>query len=76
MRLRGMPAKEEWPGVEELPLWKDFEHVCKNENLPQPVPLQQLVPGLDEMGYDLLERMLQCNPNKRITAKQAMEHRT
>jgi hypothetical protein len=64
-----MPAADDWPGVQELPLWKEFEHVCMNPNMPKPIPLQQLVPGLDEMGYDLLDKMLQCNPNKRITAK-------
>lgn len=36
--------------------------------------LQTLVPGLDEDGLDLLERMLQCNPGDRITAREAMNH--
>ena len=37
--------------------------------------LQSLVPGLDEDGLDLLERMLKSNPVERITAKEAMQHR-
>lgn len=37
-------------------------------------PLDQLVPGLDEQGLDLLDKMLRCNPADRITARQAMQH--
>ena len=37
-------------------------------------PLSQFVPGLDEEGLDLLEKMLKCNPADRITAKEAMQH--
>jgi len=33
-----------------------------------------LVPGLDEEGLDLLDKMLKCNPIDRITAKEAMQH--
>ena len=40
-----------------------------------PKSLQQLVPGLDDDGLELLEAMLQCNPANRITAKEAMQHR-
>jgi len=32
------------------------------------------VPGLDELGLDLLDKMLKCNPAERITAKDAMMH--
>lgn len=74
IRLMGMPSSEEWPSVETLPLWNDFKHVCLDKNIPAPVPLEVLVPGLDEVGLDLLSRMLQCNPARRITAKQAMQH--
>ena len=33
-----------------------------------------MVPGLDELGIDLLDQMLKCNPAERITAKDAMLH--
>jgi len=70
----GMPTAEEWPGVENYPLWNDFKHVCISKDIPAPIPLNELVPGLDELGLDLLSKMLQCNPNKRITCKLAMQH--
>ncbi len=39
-----------------------------------PQPLTKLVPGLDAAGLDLLEKFLQCDPNKRIPAKDALTH--
>jgi len=36
--------------------------------------LSKLVPGLDESGLDLLDKMLKCNPAERITAVEAMNH--
>lgn len=33
-----------------------------------------MVPGLGELGLDLLDKMLKSNPAERITAKDAMEH--
>jgi serine/threonine protein kinase len=36
--------------------------------------LQQLVPKLGKPGLDLLEKFLQYDPAKRISAKDAMRH--
>jgi serine/threonine protein kinase len=38
-----------------------------------PQNLENYVP-LDELGLDLLDKMLKCNPAERITAKQALQH--
>jgi len=38
------------------------------------VDISQYVPGLDESGIDLLERMLVHDPNARISAKDALKH--
>lgn len=64
-----MPTPEEWPSVENYPLWNDFKHVCIGKDIPEPVALADMVPGLDELGLDLLSKMLQCNPARRITCK-------
>ncbi|KAL6646155.1 hypothetical protein ACP70R_017763 [Stipagrostis hirtigluma subsp. patula] len=66
-KLLGTPNEEVWPGVSKLPNW----HVY-----PQwkPSKLSSVVPGLDADGLDLLEKMLQYEPAKRISAKKSMEH--
>jgi cyclin-dependent kinase len=67
-KVRGTPSLEQWPTMKDLPLYKpDYA------SYPS-VPLARLVPGLDELGLDLLEKMLKCNPAERITAKDAMLH--
>ena len=67
-KIRGTPADEVWPQMKELPLYK--EDMPRHET----VPLSEVVPRLDEEGLDLLERLLQCDPTKRITAVDAMKH--
>jgi cyclin-dependent kinase len=37
-------------------------------------PLRKVVPQLDEVGFDLLSKMLHLDPNKRITADKALVH--
>ncbi len=54
--------------MKDLPLYKpDYPQY-------QPQSLHKLVPQLDELGLDLLDKMLKCNPAERITAKDAMSH--
>lgn len=65
----GTPNESSWPGYEELPHWKNYKF-----DKYDPIPLDKVVPRLDEKGIDLLGKMLQPNPSLRITAKDAMEH--
>lgn len=37
-------------------------------------PMADIVPKLDECGQDLMKRMLQLHPSKRITARQTLRH--
>jgi serine/threonine protein kinase len=54
--------------MKDLPLYKPDYPKYKGELL------SKLVPGLDELGLDLMDKMLKCNPAERITAKEAMNH--
>ena len=54
--------------MKDLPLYKPDYPQYKGELL------SKLVPSLDELGLDLMDKMLKCNPAERITAKEALKH--
>jgi cyclin-dependent kinase len=67
-KVLGTPTEESWPSVKELPQWSpDFEK-------KQPTPWNLIVPNLDDAGIDLLAKMLEFDPNKRIQGKGALQH--
>lgn len=67
-QLLGTPDETVWPGVSQLPDYKSI--------FPQwrPKPLAPLIPGLCPAGIDLLSRLLEYDPNRRITARAALDH--
>lgn len=67
-RVLGTPDSETWPGVDKLPDFKATFPTWKSQ------PLAKFVPQLDPLGVDLLSRMLVYEPQKRISAKAALDH--
>ena len=69
-KILGTPTEADWPGFKSL------------KNYQSQIPAYQrnaftsFIPGhcLDQIGMDLMERMLVYDPLKRITAKSALEH--
>ncbi|KAG2236854.1 hypothetical protein INT48_002667 [Thamnidium elegans] len=67
-KVLGTPTEEIWPKVSQLPEYKrDFEIFPK-------IQLETLLPKLDHHGIDLLKRLLEYPPEKRITASDALQH--
>ncbi|ETS64393.1 hypothetical protein PaG_01246 [Moesziomyces aphidis] len=67
-RTLGTPTDDIWPGVQQLPDYKDSFPKWAGK------PLRQAVPGLDETGLDLLEGMLVYDPAGRTSAKRSLVH--
>jgi len=67
-KIMGTPTKQQWPGMVDLPEWK--------ENFPRykSKKLKNFVPKLGKQGIDILSKFLQFDPAHRISAKNAMTH--
>ncbi|KAJ7102238.1 Pkinase-domain-containing protein [Mycena belliarum] len=68
-KLLGPPTSDSWPEYSTLPL-------AKTISLPSPQPPQfrQKFPYLTAAGIDLLMSLLMYDPDRRITAEEALEH--
>ena len=66
----GTPDEEVWNGVSTLPDYKPtFPRWPRRATW-----VQRTCPTLDPLGCDLLSKMLAYQPNKRISARAALEH--
>ncbi|RAK97697.1 cyclin-dependent serine/threonine-protein kinase CDC28 [Aspergillus ibericus CBS 121593] len=67
-RLLGTPDEAAWPGVTSFPDFKPTFPKWKRDET------RALVPDLEEDGLDLLDALLEYDPARRISAKQACMH--
>ncbi|TPX44461.1 hypothetical protein SeLEV6574_g04481 [Synchytrium endobioticum] len=67
-KVLGTPDEQSWPKITELPEYKqDFPIYAKQL-------LDTLVPKLDANGIDLLGRLIEYQPEKRMSAEKALLH--
>ncbi|KAI9462389.1 Pkinase-domain-containing protein [Lactarius psammicola] len=68
-KLLGSPTNDSWPEYSSLPL-------AKSITLPSPQPHQfrQKFPFLTVAGIDLLSSLLTYDPERRISAEEALQH--
>ena len=67
--LMGTPNENVWPGVKDLPDFKTSLPKFKTKNMADACP------HASPEAIDLLEQMLNLDPDRRLTAEEVMEHK-
>ncbi len=67
-RLMGTPSERSWPGISQLPEYKNNFPVYHTQDL------RLILPQVDQVGLSLLNCMLQLRPEMRISAANALLH--
>jgi cyclin-dependent kinase 8/11 len=73
-KVLGHPTLEKWPTLANLPHWQSNRLLIQSRKYDNSglCSIVQLPPK--SAAFDLLTRMLEYDPAKRITAAQALEH--
>lgn len=67
-QIMGTPNESFWPGVSKLPDFKISFPQWKARDL------SDIVPNLGAEGLDLLSKLLEMDPEKRITIEESLNH--
>jgi negative regulator of PHO system len=67
-RIMGTPSERTWPGISQYTEYKQSFQMYATQDL------RVILPQIDPIGIDLLQRMLQLRPELRISAHDALNH--
>jgi len=67
-KLMGTPTEHNWPGISTLPNYNAGFYLYPPQNLAT------ILPQLDPVGRDLLQQLLQPQPEARVSARDALRH--
>ncbi|WVQ95380.1 serine/threonine-protein kinase SSN3 [Kwoniella sp. CBS 9459] len=68
------PVKaDQWPGIVHMPEWKTYQTSGPYPN-PNPLPNWYHNRSSSAQGYDLLTRLFEWDPARRLTAREALAH--
>ena len=69
--IMGTPTENYAPSLRELPEWGVGDNNFENN---KPKNFKEIFPNLDAEGLDLIQKFLQLEPDKRISAEEALKH--
>ncbi len=70
-KIMGSPDDQIWPQMSELPQYQLIENMPKYPEHS----LAQLIPKLDSAGIELLNMLLEYQPERRISAEKAVQRK-
>jgi serine/threonine protein kinase len=73
LRQQGTPTVDEWKTIIDLPFFK-VKHNFMQPTFPKFKKIRRSYSNLSRLGIDLLERMVEVNPNQRINIKEVVNH--
>lgn len=74
--ILGKPSKERWPDIEMMPDWRGYWQTMRLGSDSRPNKLSAWYQGFyrSNSGFSLFESLLQYDPLRRLTAKEALDH--